>query len=462
MASAFTDRKGNPVIQFVAADGRRRSISMAGEKKRTVDTVKGHVEELVAAQKAARSPYDETNEWVAKVGIQLHGKLARAGLVPERVEAERAALGPFLDDYLAKLTNLKPSTLVSLTQVRNDLVDFFGAGKPLLEVTEADAEEFRRYLRTRPTMPRRRAAKRKGKGASPGAECKTVKRLHENTIRRRCGRARQLFRVAVKGRILERNPFAELQGVTVQANPKRRYFITRDEAAKVLEACPDAQWKLLFALSRYGGLRCPSEHLALRWIDVDWAASRITVHSPKTEHHDGKDCRIIPIFPELRPFLEAAWDEAEEGAEFVVTRYRESKVNMRTQFCRILKRAGIAPWPKLFQNLRSTRETELAETFPIHVVCDWIGNSEAVARTHYLQTTDAHFETAATTPTGNQRQPDLHQALQSATALDGKQSPTRTDVIHLHENVDSSSVFASIQMAKAGLEPARGLHPTGF
>ena len=39
------------------------------------------------------------------------------------------------------------------------------------------------------------------------------------------------------------------------------------------------------ALSRYGGLRCPSEHLALKWSDVDWDKSRIRVPSPKTEHH---------------------------------------------------------------------------------------------------------------------------------------------------------------------------------
>lgn len=45
--------------------------------------------------------------------------------------------------------------------------------------------------------------------------------------------------------------------------------------------------------------------------------------------------------------------------------------------------------------LRATRETELAETFPAHVVCAWIGNSESVARKHYLQVTDEHFAAAA-------------------------------------------------------------------
>jgi hypothetical protein len=58
---------------------------------------------------------------------------------------------------------------------------------------------------------------------------------------------------------------------------------------------------------------------------------------------------------------------------------------------RIIRKAGLTPWPKLFQNLRSTRETELAESYPIHVVCKWIGNRQAVAREHYLQLTDEHF-----------------------------------------------------------------------
>ena len=56
------------------------------------------------------------------------------------------------------------------------------------------------------------------------------------------------------------------------------------------------------------------------------------------------------------------------------------------------------PWPKLFQNLRSTRETELADDFPMHVVCQWIGNSQPIAAKHYLQVTDDHFSKAVRNP----------------------------------------------------------------
>ena len=118
------------------------------------------------------------------------------------------------------------------------------------------------------------------------------------------------------------------------------------------------------------------------------------VRSPKTEHHDGKDSRWVPMFPELRPYLDAAYDAAKPGTEHVITRYRDANANLRTQFNRIVRKAGLEPWQKPFQNLRSTRETELAESFPIHVVCAWIGNSESVAAKHYLQVTDEHFERA--------------------------------------------------------------------
>ena len=175
--------------------------------------------------------------------------------------------------------------------------------------------------------------------------------------------------------LLVRNPFAELKG-TVGSNRERDYFVDRATAVKVLDACPDAEWQLLFALSRFAGLRCPSEHLALRWGDVNWEAGRITVPSPKTAHHgDAKASRVIPLWPELRQYLLAVWNEATSAEGFdpktnrlseqpVITRYRDANANLRTQFERIIKRAGLKAWPKLFQNLRASRATELASEFP--------------------------------------------------------------------------------------------------
>jgi hypothetical protein len=67
--------------------------------------------------------------------------------------------------------------------------------------------------------------------------------------------------------------------------------------------------------------------------------------------------------------------------------------NLRTQLQKIIRRAGLTPWPKLWQNLRSTRATELANEYPAHTAA-WLGHSTLVAQKHYWQVTDEDFERA--------------------------------------------------------------------
>ncbi len=74
----------------------------------------------------------------------------------------------------------------------------------------------------------------------------------------------------------------------------------------------------------------------------------MTVRSPKTEHHEGKESRIVRLIPEVREYLDAVWDEAPEDAEHVITRYRDANSSLRTQLERIMHKADLLPWPKLF------------------------------------------------------------------------------------------------------------------
>ena len=131
----------------------------------------------------------------------------------------------------------------------------------------------------------------------------------------------------------------------------------------------------------------------LRWCDVDWENMRVTVHSPKTEHHEGHDKRIIPLFDELVEPLQDAWEMANEGEEYVVPLASQvSSAAIRKHVIAAIEATGETPWPKLFVALRATRDTELREHSPGHVVDAWIGHSEAVARKNYLQVTDDHFD----------------------------------------------------------------------
>ncbi len=371
MASITKEPGGRKTVQFIGADGRRRSIRLGKMSISQATKVKLAVENLAAAVATNQTPDPETLEWVNGFDAVLRAKLAKAGLIAGR---KSALLGPFLDGYIAsRQADTKPGTRLVYGHTRRNLIDFFGADKPLRAITEGDADAWRLDLVRRP-------------------------RLSDNTIRRRCGIARQFFRAALRAKLIDANPFIDLPSA-VRGNPEKFYFITPETAAKVMEHCPDGQWRLIWALVRFGGLRCPSEVLGLRWGDVDWAAGRMRVRSPKTEHHPESKSRIVPIFPEIVPHLREAFEAAEPGTEYVITRYRATQQNLRTELARIVERAGLSMWPKPFQNARSTRETELARTYPLHIVTAWIGNSNLVAAKHYLQVTDADFERAVTVPT---------------------------------------------------------------
>lgn len=437
MASISKESNGRRRIQFTDAAGKRQTLRLGKMNQRSAEAVKVKVEALVTASITGHID-DETARWVAGLDKAMSDKLSRLGLIwQQRV----LTLGEFVSMYVASREDLKARTRELLEKAGENLVELFGKGKLLRDFTPGDADTFRQSL------------------LNAG--------LAENTVRRRCGRAKQFFKAAMRQRLIPSNPFEGI-ACNVNENRSRFHFVSREDAAKVIEACPDQEWRVLFALARYGGLRCPSETLSLRWQDIDWQNQRMHVRSPKTEHHAGRESRLVPLFPELLPHLERAFELAEDGAEFVITRYRSQNVNLRTQLHKIIRRAGLQPWGKPWQNLRSTRETELVETFPVHVAAAWLGNTEAVAKKHYLQVTGEHFRQAVK----NDAESDARDAgsdvkatqypTSQAAASDGvetKKPLTESGVMRVR-----SSACDAVQRTKAprgGLNPNRGFVELG-
>jgi integrase len=423
MATICNDPGGRRRILFIDRNGDRKGIYLGKVSKRTAEEIKTRVESINTAAIAGHSIDGDTAEWLGKIGDALHAKLANAGLVtPRQAPAgQETRLAEFIAGYIAGRTDVKPGTATNLNAGKRRLVEFFGSDTLLTAITPGDADAWLIWLKERFA------------GATAG---KTVKW------------ARQFFRAAVRKKIIRENPFADVKAPSM-ANEARKFFVTRDPAYRVLDACPDAEWRLLFALSRFGGLRCPSEHLALTWPDVDWERDRFRVVSPKTEHLEGQGVRWVPIFPELRPYLEEVFDLAPEGALHVITRYRDPGANLRTQLQRIIRRAGVEPWPKLFHNLRASRETELAAQFPLHVVVSWIGHTERIAQKHYLQVPDDYFALAARSDSA----PDSAQ-----TAQNTAQHRERTERARNTETPANTGVFRGFP----GISVGHGMTPTGF
>ena len=429
MASISNDPNGRRRIQFFDASGQRRTIRLGKVPLRYAEAVKVKVEDLAYAATTGHAPAEETSRWLAKLDAELYDKLAKVGLAKQRGVT---TLGAFTRSYIDGRADIKPSSRVNMERARSYLLEHFDERIPMRDISEGDAEGFQQHM------------VRSGRA--------------DNTIRKAVGRIRQFFNAAKRHGLVHANAFDVLPA-SMKTNHERFFFITRDMVDRTLAHCPDNQWRLIVLLARYGGLRCPSEVLALTWADVNWEHNRIRVPSPKTEHHQGGASRMIPLFPELRPVLLEAFSEADTGSEHVITRYRDTNANLRTQFNRIIRRAGYEPWPKLFQNLRSTRETELAESFPMHVVCKWIGNSQPVAAAHYLQLTDDHFERAVGATVGAETAQKAAQKPTEAVGKQPKREPTKAP-----ESVDASEHIADVPVASepfgSGKVPVVGVEPT--
>lgn len=107
-----------------------------------------------------------------------------------------------------------------------------------------------------------------------------------------------------------------------------------------------------------------------------------------------------------------------------------------------------------FQNLRSSRETELSRLHPLHVVVNWMGNSQSVALGHYLQVQAEDFQRAASEPTP--------QAVQNRVQHPAAATPTVSRaVLQETENPAKNSGVRGFANRRKSLQN-KGLPPVGL
>lgn len=363
MASLTSRPDGSYWVQLTF-HGRRHTIRLGPVSRRVAETVRLHIADLAGCKIAGVRLDGELLAWLSAIEAPLHARLVRAGLAePRPIQTLGELIAGVIDE-----STVKPATIKVWRLVERDLVAFWGADHPLRQITAEQAADFRRQLEAR---------------------------LSPVTCGKRLKQARSFFKRAVDRGWIDRNPFGSLTGFA-DANRARNVFVPAEWIEQVMQHVPSLQWRLALSLARYAALRCPSELNELRWSDVSWSQRTIAVRSPKTS-----DERIIPIFAELAGVLDEAWHAAPPPADRVFPEPLASN-ELHKGLKRYLKMAGITPWPRLFQNLRTSRETELADEYPIHVVTSWLGHSPRVAAKHYLSVRREHIERAA----GAQKGPD--------------------------------------------------------
>lgn len=287
MASIANDPNGRRRILFVAPDETRRAIRLGKCDRKSAEAIARHVEALLSAKIGGQPIPRDTAAWLAGIGTTLRDKLAAVGLIEA---LQRLTVGEFLTSWLAgkKADGHKPTSLRAWGQTVDAIVERFG-GHLLRSLVHANGEAFRSAMQERG--------------------------LRATTIHKRLGHARQMFEDAVRLGHISANPWKHVRQRSGDPS-ERRAYVTVPDAERVISHCPSMSWKLLVALARFGGLRVPSEAFSLTWGDIDWERSRLSIPSPKTGHL-GKPHRVIPLFPLLRPHLEAAFEQAPEGSIFI-------------------------------------------------------------------------------------------------------------------------------------------------
>jgi len=382
MASLCKDRNkaGDTLWRIlIALDGKRQPIHLGQMPKRQAEGILRHIEQLASCRRDSSAPPEQTAVWLADVDATLRARLMKLGLAAALAEPEPAkpvlTVGTLIASYRATPAwkRLKPNTKVSKDYAFKLLKDHFGENHAAEEITSAGARGFYDQL----LLP----VDQGGQGYAVATANTTVANIHA------------LWGYAIDDEKLERNPFRKVPRTSRKGNNSH---VSASDSLKVLEEMPGTQGTLLFGLARWAGVRMPSEPKKLRWCDIDREREMMLIHAPKTERHEGRATRWVPIFPELKPLIQARYDEAEPGEEYVLPCLSGSAQSKATKMLKsAIKRAGVTPWPRLFHSLRATRQTELQRCNPSHVVCAILGNTEDVAQKHYLIVTDDDLQRAA-------------------------------------------------------------------
>ncbi|TWT37646.1 Tyrosine recombinase XerC [Posidoniimonas corsicana] len=354
---------------------RRPKVSLGRISKSQAESICRHVENLEAAKLDGSAPHDRTSRWLREIDSKLRRRLADLGLC-EPLESDRGlTLGQAIERYkLQKYPGYKPGTIQIHDQAFNQAKKFWGARRPMQTITGGDAEALRDHM------------------LQDG--------LAEATTRKRCAIVAKLFRHAIKFRIIDRNPFADGEVPMANVASPHAGYVSEADALAVLGKISGSEWRLLFGLARWAGLRIGSEARPLRWGDIDFDAERIRVTSPKTANYPGRETRLIPLFTGTlerlvldRLAVAQDSDEAAPGDLVLPMLRGRSDASLRKRITTAADAAGVPQWRRLWHTLRASCQTDLVTRgVAPHVVCAFLGNSPKIAEKHYLRVHDAHFD----------------------------------------------------------------------
>ena len=199
--------------------------------------------------------------------------------------------------------------------------------------------------------------------------------MSESHVKQLRGVMQQLFKRARQSRLIVYDP-AELLELPNYTKRTRR-SLTQDERSAILALAKTHRAGLWILTLLYTGMR-PSESIALKWEDIDFAAQEIHIHAAKESgtHNTIKapktaaGIRTIPIHAELLPRLEAI--RKKRGYVFLnQAGNRHNENSMRRLWTGFMRDLDISMGAELYRNeiIKSKLAPDLTPYCLRHTFC---------------------------------------------------------------------------------------------
>ena len=362
----LTQRSGKPAfaVDVVVPGIGRKRIRLGTVTKRNADQFCTSIQNIEDAIRLGSPVRRQDEKWLRNLPPEQFDRIHRTGLLDRTsIPSRMLLLSDWVEQWLKSVSvKCAVRTRDLYEQSANMFIEFIGEDVSLAAITRDNAECWNDSL--------------------------IASGISIASVRRNIRHLKACFNAAIRRDILLTNPFDRIESASIAA--ERGRIITDEEAERVLAELPSTDYKLMFALARFGGLRSPSESTIIVWEDIDFQLSKIRVYAQKTQRT--KPIRQAPILPQLMDILEEAAALTDDLTGPVL---RVSEYNHARTIANAARRAGVEPWERTFQTLRQSFETIMCERFPAHVVAAWTGHSVEVAQAHYLTMRDEYFTEAS-------------------------------------------------------------------
>jgi integrase len=348
-------QKNKNRIYYTLAAGQKREIYIGNHYDDSMRHEIRKVVRILVNAKRYGTPIT-VREWncINNLPCAIRGILVREKLLELSAESETVTLGQLIEQFRPVLKKQKEKTQEHYQRTFQYFLEYYGEELLIEKVTSASAEKHLVWLVT-----------------------ERQRKLSETTVYRQLKSFRRVFRFAVKAKLIKDNPYDGLH-FGKETNESRQFYVSRDMVEKVLASCPDDEFRLLVALSRYAGLRIPCEIREMKL--SDFTERYFSIHeSAKTGY------RKVPLFVEIQPYFEKYVAQLPPDREYLFEHYR-NHANLGMVLRRAVKAAGLKPWNKIFVNLRSSCITDKDRlNWSEETQNKVFGNSKIIRGKHYVQ-----------------------------------------------------------------------------